>query len=60
MLSLANAYVAEGAELYIHKRYCPRKAARRIRAPLHLPLLRVAASENFKQAGLLAASTVSS
>ena len=54
MLSLANAYVAEGAELYIHKRYYPRKGARRIQAPLHLPLLRVAATENFKQAGLFA------
>ena len=45
----------EARKFYFHKRYCPRKAARRIRAPLHLPLLRVAASENFKQAGLLVA-----
>ena len=44
----------EARSFYFHKRYLPRKAARRIRPPLHLPCLQGPASENFKQAGPLA------
>ena len=44
----------EARNFYFYKRYLPRKAARRIRAPLHLPCLQGPAPENFKQAGLLA------
>ncbi len=45
----------ETRNFYFHKRYFPRKAARRIRSPLHLTGLQGPPSENFKQAGLLAA-----
>ena len=43
-----------GTKFLFHTRYCPRKAARRIRAPLHLTSLQGSSTENFKQAGLLA------